>query len=97
MTTEQQQQITQIAKEFAAPFKDTVGEIAGSGWLIVDPLSGYLNSIGYHNIPHQLPATKQHPQVLLLEFADGSHLIPAGSDLQKVAEGAHDWMWLPAA
>jgi hypothetical protein len=51
MTNEQKAEITVIAKEFASSFKDTVGDIAGSGWLIVDPLSGYLNFIGHENTP----------------------------------------------
>ena len=38
MTEQQKTEIEKIAKEFAAGFTDTIGEIAGSGWLIVDPL-----------------------------------------------------------
>lgn len=86
--------ITEIAKEFASGFKDTIGDIAGSGWLIVDPLSGYLNFIGYTNVLHQLPASEAHPQILIMTFDDGSKFVPAGSDLKKVDKQATDWMWL---
>ncbi len=85
-------EIEKIAKEFASSFKDTVGDIAGSGWLIVDPLSGYLNFIGYDNTLHQIPATDNHPQVLIMTFLDGTQFIPSGSDLP--VEGATDWMWV---
>ncbi len=47
MSNEQKLEIETIAKEFASGFKDTIGDIAGSGWLIVDPMSGYLNFGNY--------------------------------------------------
>lgn len=94
MTQEQKLEITRIAKEFASGFKDTVGEIAGSGWLIVDPLSGYLNFIGHENKLSQLPSNEQHGQVLIMTFTDGTTFIPSGSDLKGVDSRSEDWMWI---
>ncbi len=93
MTHQQKAEIEKIAKEFASGFKDTIGEISGSGWLIADPLSGYLNFCGYKNKLEQIPAKGDQQQVLLMTFKDGTQFIPAGSDLK--IEGATDWMWLP--
>jgi len=70
------------------------GSINGTGWLIVDPLSGYLNSIGFENKLDQLPETETHPQVLLMTFKDGSQFIPAGADLKKDLPKAKNWMWI---
>ena len=92
MTELQKTEIENIAKEFASEFKETIGQIAGSGWLIVDPLSGYLNFCGYENKLHQLPANEQHPQILIITFNDGTQFIPAGSDFRL--PGTKDWMWL---
>ena len=92
MTEKQKTEIEKIAKEFASEFTDTIGEIAGSGWLIVDPLSGYLNFCGYENELQQIPAKDGKPQVLIMKFKDGTQFIPAGSDLP--VNGATDWMWL---
>lgn len=94
MTQEQKNEITKIAKEFASPFKESIGEIAGSGWLIVDPLAGYLNFIGFKNTLKQLPANNNHPQVLIITLQDGTRFCPAGSDLKKLYPSAKDWMWL---
>ena len=95
MTTEQKDEITTISKEFASGFKPDIPEIAGSGWLIVDPLSGFLNASGFKNTLEQLPATEKRPLILIMTFEDGSQFIPAGSDMkQKVVT---DWMWLDAA
>lgn len=92
MTNEQKAEIEKIAKEFASGFKDRIKEIAGSGWLIVDPLSGYLNFCGYENKLQQIPAKDGQPQILIIKFKDGTQFIPAGSDL-RLPE-AKDWMWL---
>lgn len=78
--------------EFASGFKDTIGEIAGSGWLIVDPLSGYLNFLGYENNLEQLPACDEHPQILIMTFKDGTKFIPSGSDLPHPE--SKDWLWI---
>jgi hypothetical protein len=94
MTDEQKAEITNIAQEFAKPFEDTIGPIAGSGWLIVDPLSGYLNAIGFQHKLSQMEPTAAHPQVLFLEFPDGSKFVPAGSDLKSLHEAFCDWLWI---
>ena len=88
----QKQEITEISKRFASEFRDTIGGIAGSGFLIVDPLSGYLNFCGFAHKLEQIPANERRPLVLIMTFHDGSRFIPAGSDLP--IEGAHDWMWI---
>lgn len=90
MTIEQKQEIEKISQEFAKG----IGPINDSGWMIVDPLSGYLNYIGYENKLDQLPATDKHPQVLIMTFKDGSQFIPAGGDLSKMHPDAKNWMWL---
>jgi hypothetical protein len=90
MNEKLKEEITRISKEFASAF----GPINGSGWLIVDPLSGYLNHIGHENKLDQLPATDKHPQVLIMTFKDGSQLIPAGGDLKKIHSEAENWMWI---
>lgn len=92
MSIEQREEITKISKEFANEFKDTIGEIAGSGWLIVDPLSGYLNFCGFENTLQQIPANEHHPLVLFITFSDGSKFIPAGSDLPII--DSKDWAWI---
>lgn len=92
MTNEQRDEITRIAKEFASGFEPDI-PVSGSGWLIADPLSGYLNSIGHKNTLTQIPANDQHPQVLLLNFTDGSVFALTGGDLEPVLPGAHNFMW----
>lgn len=95
MTQEEKKEIVKISKSFANGFKSTIGSINGSGWLIVDPLSAYLNAIGYENKPFQLPEKEgERPQILFLEFKDGSKLVPAGGDLKKRFPEAKNWMWL---
>jgi hypothetical protein len=94
MTVEEKKEITKISQQFARGFKDMFGTIDGIGWLIVDPLSGYLNSIGFENKLDQLPECKDHPQVLIMTFKDGSQFIPAGKDLQPINKKAKNWMWL---
>lgn len=94
MTPEQKKEITEISKSFASGMKEMIPEINGSGWLIADPLSGYLNHCGFENSLGQIPATKDYPQVLILTFKDGSQFIPAGGDLKKLFKEAENWMWL---
>lgn len=47
MTNEEKLNIENISKEFTKGLN--IGEIAGSGMLIADPLSAYLNACGYKN------------------------------------------------
>ena len=90
MTAKERKEITRIAKEFASG----IGKINNSGWFIVDPLSAYLSSVGYENTLSQLPATESNPQVLMMQFNDGSILIPAGGDLKTLNPSAKNWMWI---
>lgn len=92
MTEQEKKEITKISKQFASGFKDTIGEIQGSAWLIVDPLSGYLNYLGYENTLEQLPPNDIHPMILIMTFKDGSKFIPAGSDMPL--PGGKNWMWI---
>lgn len=92
MTTKEKKIITKISKSFAYAFLKNIGEIAGSGWLIVDPLSGYLNFLGFENELSQIHKDEAKPAILILRFKDGTQFIPAGSDLSIV--GAEDWMWV---
>ena len=94
MTKDQKKEISKISQQFARGFKEMFGSINGTGWLIVDPLSGYLNSIGYENKLQELPSCENYPQVLVMTFKDGSQFIPAGEDLKTVYPRAKNWMWL---
>lgn len=87
-------EVERISKGFASGFKDTIGGISGSGWLIVDPLSSLLNHSGFENTIEQIPATEKNPQVLILKFKDGTQFIPAGGDLVQLQKDFKDWMWL---
>lgn len=87
----EKEEITKICKEFA---KGIDIPINGSGWLIVDPLSAYLNAMGIENKVLEIPKEKNGgKQVLIMEFKDGSQLIPAASDL-KGFEKIDNWYWV---
>jgi len=94
MTKEQKSEITKISKEFASGFKEMFGTINNSGWLIVDPLSAYLNASGFKNKLDQMPENEKHPMVLIMTFEDGSQFIPAGGDLKPLQNKFKNWMWL---
>jgi hypothetical protein len=94
MKQEEKDEIVKMGKQFAKGFKSMIPSINGSGWLIVDPLSGYLNACGYENKLHELPETDKHAQVLVMTFKDGSQLIPAGADLKPVVPESHNWIWI---
>jgi len=87
-------EITKISKEFSEPFYETCGSIEESGWLIVDPLSAYLNFCGFENKLDQLPANDKHPQVMVMTFKDGSQFIPGGAAMKVIHEGFENWMWV---
>lgn len=91
MTQEDKAEIERISKEFAEGVSPTA-PIAGSGWLIVDPLSGYLTVCGFDHTCAELPACDEHPQILVLTFEDGTRFIPAGSDFPH--DNSTDWMWI---
>ena len=59
--------------------------------MICDPLSAYLNALGFENKLKSYDANKEHCQVLLLDFSFDI-LIPAGSDLNK--KEITDWFWV---
>lgn len=94
MTEQEKKEITKISQQFARGFKGMFTDINNTGWLIVDPLSGYLNAIGFENTLSELPASEKHPQVLVMTFKDGTQFIPAGGDLKIVDARAKNWMWL---
>ena len=82
-------EIEKISKEFA---KGLGIEIKGSGWMVVDPLSGYLNMCGFKNTLQEIPAKDNQPQILIMTFEDGTQFVPAGSDFPF--DGVTDWLWL---
>lgn len=92
MTPKQKFDIEQISKQFVRG----IGiELSGSGWLIVDPLSGYLNFCGYKNTVYQIPATETASQILIIKFDDGTQFAPAGSDFKyRGFSDAHDYLWI---
>jgi len=91
MNQEKKSEIEKIAKEFASGFDI---EIKGSGWLIVDPLSAYLNTCGFKNSLGQIPATDETPLILIMTFEDGTRFIPAGSDITVDGFTFPDWCWV---
>jgi len=91
MTEQQRTQVTKIAKEFT---KGIDIPINGSGWLVVDPLSGYLNACGFKNTLMEMPKNDKHPQVLIIVFKDGDQFIPSGKDLSPINKAFKNWMWL---
>lgn len=94
LTEDQKKEITKISKEFAKAFKSTIGGINNSSWMIVDPLSGYLNAVGFENTLHEIPANKNHCQVLIITFKDEEQFIPAGQDLKSIIPTAKNWIWI---
>ena len=94
MTQEEKKEISKISQSFAKGFKEMIGGINGSGWMIADPLSAYLNSCGFNNTLSQLKEKENHPLVLILCFEDGSVFIPAGADFKQVNPKAKNWMWI---
>jgi hypothetical protein len=94
MTPEEKKVIEKISKQFAKGFKKDIGGIGGSSWLIVDPLSGYLNFVGHENELKQMPECEKHPLVLIMIFKDGTQFIPAGGDLKTLSSQFYNWMWI---
>lgn len=94
MKQKERKEIVKIAKQFVSGFKTKFPAINGTGWLIVDPLSGYLNVVGYENTLDQLPPNETHGLVLVIVFKDGSRLIPAGGDLKGINPKAENYMWV---
>lgn len=92
MTKARQKKITEISKQFASGFN--FGGINGTTWLIVDPLSAYLNSLGYKNNLHQILEKDNHPMVLVMTFLDGDQFIPAGGDLKYLNKKFKNWCWI---
>lgn len=93
MTEEQKKEITKISRGFAKGMKDMFPTINHTGWLIVDPLSGYLNACGYKNTLQEMPGNLEHCQVFVIIFEDGSKFIPAGDDLSRLHKEFKNWMW----
>jgi len=94
LTEEQKKEITKISKEFVSGFESTIPSINGSGYLIADPLSAYLNACGFKNKLTQLPQEGERPQILILNFEDGSQFIPAGEDLKFKFPEAYNYIWI---
>lgn len=94
MSEQTKKEISKISQSFARGFKKMFCSCNGTGWLLVDPLSAYLNSIGFENTLHQLPESDKHPQVLIMTFKDCSQFIPAGGDLKLLHKDFKNWMWL---
>lgn len=92
MTTKERFDIEQISKEFV---KGLGIELNGSGWLIADPLSAYLCACGFENTLDEIPAKENKPQILILNFKDGSKFIPAGEDFKSHGfKEAKNYMWI---
>lgn len=94
MTEELKNEITRISKEFAKGLEGTFDTINEGAWLIVEPLSAYLNALGYHNRLDQIPAKEDRPIILILTFKDGIRFVPTGKDLEKDFTGATNYLWL---
>ena len=98
MTQKDKNEITRISKEFAQPILEGFGlsSINGSGWVVVDPLSAYLNACGWKNELKQIPASDKNPLILIMAFKAGGIFIPAGGDMAPNDEGLafHNWQWI---
>lgn len=97
LTDEKKKEITKISKQFT---KGILGNLSinGTGWVVADPLSAYLNFLGYENTLKQIPENGKQPQVLILEFKDGSMFIPAGKDMSNSLKRDvknFTWIWQP--
>lgn len=95
MKEETRKEITKISKEFADAMLE--GEsIDGTSWLVVDPLSGFLNAAGYKNELHSIPNPKDKNEVVLvMTFECGDQFIPTGKDLESKFPGIDNYFWLP--
>lgn len=82
-------EIMRISKEFASAFE---WPIEDSGWMIVDPLSGYLNFLGYQNKLSQIPASDGQRQVLIMTFNTGEVFVPGGAAINS--PDAKNWLWI---
>lgn len=92
MTPKEKFDIEQITKEF---IKGLRFELNGSGWLIADPLAGYLNFCGFKNTLQEIPAKDGKPQILIIVFSDGSQFVPAGEDFKHHGfSDAKNYMWI---
>ena len=91
MKNSQKIEITKFSKDFASGFDFPIN---GSGWLIVDPLSALLGSIGFPNNVLEIKANNLHPQVLIIVFKDGTKFIPAGEDLKVLDNSLKNYQWL---
>lgn len=89
MTPYLKDEITRISKEFASAFELAIED---SGWMIVDPLSGYLNFLGYENKLSQIPAAEGQRQVLIMTFTTGEVFVPGGAAIN--AAHAKNWLWI---
>lgn len=90
MVKSRRDEITRISKEFASSFP---WPIEDSGFFIVDPLSAFLNTLGYENRLSQIPASDGQKQTLIMEFKGCQDVfIPGGSAIDHV--DAANWMWL---
>lgn len=94
MTDLEKEEITRISKEFVSGFEPTFKSINGTGWMIVEPLAAYLETCGFSNELHEVPKKGVIPQVMVIEFRDGSKFIPAGGDLKAVSPAAENYMWI---
>jgi len=91
MTDKTKSEILQISKEFA----NGLGiPLNGSGWLITDPLSAYLNTCGFKNKLFEIPAKENRPKVLIIDFEDGTQFIPAGADLKTMHSEFENWQFI---
>lgn len=92
LTDKDREDIKRISEEFASGFLPDI-KINGSGWLIADPLSAYLNTLGYENTLSQIPESENNPLTLILTFSDGAQFIPAGKDLNHLDKRFKNYMW----
>lgn len=93
LSIQERLEIVKISKEFT---KGILGneDIEGTSWVVADPLSAYLSSVGYENMLGQIPHPETKEPVLIMTFPDGSRFIPAGKDLISIYEHAENFMWV---
>jgi len=94
MLESEKKHVIELSKPFMFQSKPPVKSISilASRYLIFQKLSVYLNQVCFKNSLKELPKNNKRPEILVIEFEDGTKLIPSHSDFTQ--EGVKDWIWI---
>lgn len=84
MDTKSRKKITEISKDFTRGLGIDINK---SGALVVDPLSAYLNVLGYENELSSIVVNEIF--ILIITFKEGGSFIPAGKDIHSDFNNYH--------